>query len=85
MITSPHNSVDDTNSLGILCVAFPDQVPFMADEPALAINEFSKLDYSLKQYLVFAKIMQEKAKQLNKKGTAMYITVFDKLSLNLLR
>lgn len=40
----------------------------MADESVLAIEEFSKLDYSLKQYLIYAKIIQEKVKQLNKKG-----------------
>ena len=65
--------------IAILCVACPEQVPFMADESVLAIEEFSKLDYSLKQYLIYAKIIQEKVKQLNKKGT--YISLSSIFSL----
>ena len=51
----------------ILCVAFPDKVPFMADEAVRAVPELSstKLDYSLTQYIAYAKYLQRRAKELN--------------------
>ena len=51
----------------ILCLAFPDKVPFMADEAVRAVPELSSatLDYSLTQYMAYAKHLQEKAKELN--------------------
>lgn len=52
----------------ILCVAAPDEAPFMADESVLAVPGLGRLDYSLKHYLAYAKRVKGKAKQLNSIG-----------------
>ena len=51
----------------ILCLAFPNKVPFMTDEAVRAVPELSstKLDYSLAQYMTYAKCLQRRAKELN--------------------
>ena len=55
-------------SIAILCAASSD-VPFMADESALSVvPSLGKLTYSLKQYLTYAKLLQEKARQLSREG-----------------
>ena len=52
----------------ILCAAAPDRVPFMADESVLSVPGLGKLDYNLRHYLLYAKKVEEKAKELSGTG-----------------
>lgn len=59
-----------TFCVAILCLVHPQHTPFMSDESTLSIPNIGKLDYSLKQYLMYAETLKEKAEGLGKGWTA---------------
>lgn len=42
----------------------------MADESAQSVQDLGRLDYSLKQYLIYADVLQDRAKELGPSWTA---------------
>ncbi|KAL5707189.1 hypothetical protein ACHQM5_025270 [Ranunculus cassubicifolius] len=59
--------VGPATASAVLAAFAPEIAPFMSDEAMVAALGNSK-DYTLKQYLVFAKKLQEKSKELSKEG-----------------
>ncbi|BFG18208.1 hypothetical protein CerSpe_044820 [Prunus speciosa] len=59
--------VGPATASAVLAAYAPDAVPFMSDEAMVAALGNSK-DYTLKQYLLFANKLQEKAKELTAEG-----------------
>ncbi|KAL0545540.1 hypothetical protein IC582_015426 [Cucumis melo] len=64
---TPLKGVGPATASAILAAYAPDVAPFMSDEAMEAALGNSK-DYSLKQYLLFANKLQEKAKELSLEG-----------------
>jgi hypothetical protein len=61
--------------IAILCSGSHD-VPFMADEAAASVvPSLGRLTYSLKQYLTYARLLQEKASRFNSGGQHHTLTV----------
>ncbi|XP_068340887.1 uncharacterized protein [Pyrus communis] len=59
--------VGPATASAVLAAYAPDVAPFMSDEAMVAALGNSK-DYTLKQYLLFANKLQEKAKELSAEG-----------------
>ncbi|XP_057973249.1 uncharacterized protein LOC131161480 [Malania oleifera] len=59
--------VGPATASAVLAAYVPDVAPFMSDEAMLVALGHSK-DYTLKQYLIFAKKLQGKAKELSSEG-----------------
>ncbi|XP_023536029.1 uncharacterized protein LOC111797290 [Cucurbita pepo subsp. pepo] len=64
---TPLKGVGPATASAVLAAYAPDVAPFMSDEAMEAALGNSK-DYSLKQYLSFAKKLQDKAKELSSEG-----------------